>query len=159
LYRHALARSTIVRTVDPVVLPAAVDAVVDFVGGVSTFPNLHRATNFKNLGAPSVNAATIKSLYNITETASGTSGASQAVAEFQVLCGGGFFSVPRTHTQPANCSRNHTCRLTLRSSRLTTSCLTSLSARARARLALTSRRRYTIDHDCECLSKQNWPAG
>lgn len=82
-FRHAQAQSTIVRTVDPIVLPAAVAAVVDFVGGVSTFPNLHRARNYKVAGAPAVTAALVKSLYNITEVATGTSGASQAVAEFQ----------------------------------------------------------------------------
>ena len=70
-YSHARAAEPIFRTVEEVVLPAAVSGSVDCVIGLSTFPNLFRGR--PSVAAPQVTPATIKKLYNITDTASGVS--------------------------------------------------------------------------------------
>jgi hypothetical protein len=81
-WRHAASTAVIVRTLDAVALPPRVAAFVDAVYGVSAFPDLRRAPA-PVAANPPVNAATIKALYSITDIAKGTSGASQAVVEFE----------------------------------------------------------------------------
>lgn len=70
------------RTLDSATMPAEVQGSIDFVGGLSTFPNLLHALKPSAVGATQVTLALVKKLYNISYVGSSPK-ASQGVAEFQ----------------------------------------------------------------------------
>jgi len=84
-FTHARHGKTIVRTLDTLVIPGPLSKHVAAISALEQFPNLDLVEHKKTNAAPQVTPAMLKgsTLYNITDTASAGSKASQAVAEFQ----------------------------------------------------------------------------
>eukprot|EP00045_Choanoeca_perplexa_P016098 m.212745 g.212745 ORF g.212745 m.212745 type:complete len:533 (-) comp17168_c0_seq6:80-1678(-) len=81
-YRHMDTELTIIRTETIPTVPAHISAVLEFVGGLHTFPvprfNVTAPPNGK-----SVTPEVLQKLYSVNDKYSGTTKASQACAEFQ----------------------------------------------------------------------------